>query len=154
MASSLTSPQPSAGVPPSPFSQFATGGLRAFCVRGPLLPLPGCSRAGPPSRDCPQCLNWADRDVPGREAGQDKARPGHGDCNGRAGAWFRLCHPREHSIGRRKPHFSHGLGSPVACWDPAMPPHSAEGSWRRGMARRQHQSLLAYSLATAAAARQ
>lgn len=51
---------------------WAQGFLRRRQM-GPSFPVAGCSGAGTHSRDCPQCLDWANGDLPGREAGQDKA---------------------------------------------------------------------------------
>lgn len=41
--------------------------------------MPGCGGAGMPGMDCRQCLDWANRDLLGRKACQDKARPNHGE---------------------------------------------------------------------------
>lgn len=45
--------------------------------RCPSFSVPGCSRARTPDRDCPQCLDWTNRESPWEQSrsGQSQAKP-------------------------------------------------------------------------------
>lgn len=133
LASHLASPHPSRGTL-SPFSQFATGGHRAFCSGGRRVPHSLClvvAGPGHPAGTVPSA--WTGQTGISLGAKQIRTKLGQAVESeiGRGEHDSGCVTPGQRCTGRRKSLLIHGLASSVAYWDrddPAMAPHSGEGS--------------------------